>query len=111
MKTINLNDGTSITTVKECGEAFFTWHKKQAEADKNLKLIKGAIEENKAIAWFKHGISVERDRVNKQFNKGEAEGVIRDLCKKLGYSENKTKKMLAKCIKATDPFTKISKAK
>ena len=111
MKTINLNDGTSITTVKQCGEAFFIWYDKQKEAEENLKLVKGAIDEHEAIAWFKQGISVERDQTNNRFNKENAENVIRDLCEELGYSENKTKKMLDKCKKTSAPFTKISKAK
>ena len=111
MRALLLKDETTITTVKECGEAFFTWHKIQADANANLNTIKAAIKENDAIAWFKHGISVDRNKTNDLFDKDEAKKIIKELSKKLGYSENKTAKLLARCIKKSSPFVTISKAK
>ena len=111
MNTILLKDGTAITTVKECGEAYFIWHKKEADAKTNLTAIKKAIKENDAVAWFKHGISVERNKVNNNFDKDEAQAVITELCEKLNYSKKKTAKFIGRCTKKTKPFTTISKAK
>ena len=111
METILLTDETKITTIKECGEAYFTWHKKEADAKTNLSAIKTAIKENEAVAWFKHGISVERNKVNNNFDKDQAKEVITELCEKLNYSKKKTAKFIGRCTKKTEPFTKISKAK
>jgi len=111
MKMISLNDGTEITTIKECGEAFFTWHKKEADAKANLTAIKKAIKENDAVAWFKQGISVEKDKTKDHFDKEEAERVITELCEKLGHSKKKTSELIDRCTKKSQPFTKISKAK
>ena len=99
-----------ITPIKECGEAYFTWHKKEADAKANLTAIKKAIKENDAVAWFKHGISVERDKTNNNFDKDEAQEVITELCEKLNYSKKKTAKFIGRCTKKTKPFTTISKA-
>ena len=80
MNTILLNDGTAITTVKECGKAFYTWHQKEAVAKSNLDAIKKAIKENDAVKWFKHGISIDVKEPN-NFNKAL------DLLDKLGATD------------------------
>jgi len=78
MKTLLLNNGTAITTVKECGKAFYTWHKKEAEAKANLSAIKKAIKENEAVAWFKYGISIDvKEPTN--FNKDKALALLDEL--------------------------------
>ena len=82
MNTILLNDGTAITTVKECGKAFYTWHQKEAVAKSNLDAIKKAIKENDAVKWFKHGISIDVKEPN-NFNKDKA----LDLLDKLGATD------------------------
>ena len=76
MKTLLLNDGTAITTVKECGKAFYTWHQKEAAAKSNLDAIKKAIKENDAVQWFKHGISIDVKEPN-NFNKDKALALLK----------------------------------
>ena len=101
MKTLFLNDGTTITTIKKCGEAFFTWHKIEADANANLNVIKKAIKENDAIAWFRQGIAVEIKEPN-NFNKDKAIALL----KKLGATE----KQIASCY-VKSSYKTISKAK
>ena len=76
MKTILLTDETKITTINECGKAFFTWHKKEADAKANLDAIKKAIKENDAVKWFKHGISIDVKEPN-NFNKDKALALLK----------------------------------
>ena len=76
MKTLLLSDETKITTIKECGEAYFTWHKKEADAKANLSAIKKAIKENDAVKWFKYGISIDVKEPN-NFNKDKALALLK----------------------------------
>ncbi len=100
MKTILLTDETKITTIKECGKAFFTWHKKEADAKANLDAIKKAIKENDAVQWFKHGISIDVKEPN-NFNKDKA----LDLLDKLGATDEQ----IASCY-VKGSYKTVSKA-
>jgi len=110
MKHITLLNGTIIRNEKQAASEFFTVHALHEVTKNDLATLKSVIKENDAIAWFRHGISVHRNKTNDLFDKDEAKKIIKMLSGKLGYSENKTAKLIARCTKKSKPFVTISKA-
>ena len=94
MKHFELSDKTTVKSLKQVGELFFTYHATEAHAKNDLNRLKVAIKENTAYDWFKHRINLNPTASTSSFNKA---GAIR-LLYELGAT---TKQVEALTVKGT----------
>jgi len=79
MKHFKLSDKTIVKSLKQVGELFCTYHATEANAKKDLKLLKEAIKENTAYDWFRFNIDLNLNASTSSFDKKEAIRLLYEL--------------------------------
>ena len=108
MKHFELSDETTVKSLKQVGELFPTYHKKEANSKKDVELLKGVVKQNAAYDWFGLNIKLKTDGTSHNINKENTINTVTDLCKRLKLSDNETAVQVEKCYKTTIGIKKVS---
>ena len=108
MKHITLSDKTIVKSLKQVGKLFPAYHATEANAKKDLKLLKEAIKENTAYDWFSFNIDLKTDKTKTDINKENTINTVKNLCKRLKLTENETRVQIERCHKTTIGIKEVS---